>query len=315
MLKMAGLDGLFATIGTLYWLLMLGAIVLALVKGETWPNKLGGVALALCVFIGPLVPSIQRASEHRERLAKAQLMFAERCKIAGEKIHKTVEGVEGIYLMKIRTTTNFDNQFELSDPYGDDSTNDGYILSFLRGYHHQRNVPLVVGSPPRTGYSYVEAIDPKDGQRYRYTGGIKVVRQKDTSSPYVKAELERNPNYDLNIREFVLDRVPASGALPRYGVTYDDISTREEREYWIAGSSLKVIDLQTNEVIAERIGYMVDWAQGSRAGFRSPWLYAADNACPGFQWNPRFPVHQGHGAGEQGSQTLIFVEKVLKPIK
>jgi hypothetical protein len=68
-------------------------------------------------------------------------------------------------------------------------------------------------------------------------------------------------NYDTTT-SFVLDKVPRSRPHPRYGVTYDDISTREERDYWIAGSSLKVIDLQTNEVMAERIGYMMDRGQG-----------------------------------------------------
>jgi hypothetical protein len=94
----------------------------------------------------------------------------------------------------------------------------------------------------------------------------------------------------------------------------DDISTREEREYWIAGSSLKVIDLQTNEVIAERIGYMVDWAQGSQAGGRSPWLFAADNACPDFNRN-RLRRVPGPGFSAQAGQTIDFVDQVLKPSK
>ena len=97
-------------------------------------------------------------------------------------------------------------------------------------------------------------------------------------------------------------------------IAYDDISTREERDYWIAGSSLKVIDLKTNEVIAERIGYMMDWAQGSRVGGRSPWLFAADNACPDFH-RFRTPSVQTNGASNQSWQTLDFVEKVLKPSK
>ena len=67
------------------------------------------------------------------------------------------------------------------------------------------------------------------------------------------------------------------------------IQTREDWDYWIAGSSLRLIDLQTNEVMAERIGYMGDWAQGSSAVGRSPWLLAANNACPEFA--PR------HGSG------------------
>ena len=259
-------------------------------------------------------PHVRQPSE---RQAKAQAMFAERCKTAGEKIYKTVESVDGIYLMKIRTTTNFGDQFTLDDPYGHDSTGDMYLLNFLRGFYHQRNEKPVAGSPPRTGYLYVEAQDPKDGQRYRYTGGMKVTGRMDPTAPNVMVDLKRDPNFDLNVYRFKFDRIPAIGEPPRYGVTYDDISTREERENWIAGSSLKVVDLQTNEVIAERIGYMVDWAQGSQAGGRSPWLFAADNACPGFQWNPNFPVTRGNGGGssQQPGQTITFVEKVLQPTK
>jgi len=124
------------------------------------------------------------------------------------------------------------------------------------------------------------------------------------NSPNVQLEIRRNPNFDLNIYDYVLERTPAKGPQPRYGVTYDDISTREERDYWIAGSSLRVVDLHTNEIIAERVGYMVDWAQGSTVGGRSPWLLAADNACPEF--SPR------HGATSQMFQSIRFVNKSLK---
>ena len=55
-------------------------------------------------------------------------MFQERCKTAGEKIHRTVENVDGILLMKIRPIkTDFSNQFVLDDPYVDDTGGDGYI--------------------------------------------------------------------------------------------------------------------------------------------------------------------------------------------
>jgi len=103
-----------------------------------------------------------------------------------------------------------------------------------------------------------------------------------------------------------MDKTPATAEPPRYGVTYDDISTHEEREYWIAGSALKVIDLQTNAVIAERVGYMMDEGQGSRAGARAPWSMAEYHACPAF---PRTPG--GHPF--KGYQTRNFVERVLSP--
>lgn len=238
-----------------------------------------------------------------ERLAIAEAMFQERCKTAGEKIYRTAENVEGVFLMKIRAgITNYGDQFRLDDPYGHDSTEDEYIKSFLYG----RNSRGALADPDRAtrfGYRYVEAIDAVDGKRYRYMGSIKSVGKKDTNAPNIQAELKRNPNYDLNIYGFVLDKVPALGLAPQYGVTYDDISTLKEREYWIAGSSLKVIDLTKNEVIAERIGYMMDRGQGNNSSGRSPWLLAASHACP------RFPTNGG--STDQVTQTRNFVEKVL----
>ncbi len=166
----------------------------------------------------------------------------------------------------------------------------------------------IKGSPPRpNGYSYVEAIDPKDGERYRYTGLMKDVVK--TSSIIGGGDGRTK----FTIKEYTLNKVSATGKKLRYGLTYNDISTHEEREYWIAGSSLRVIDLETNEVIAERIGYMMDYGQGSRSGGRSPWLFAADNACPTFQRNPLRPP--GRGASAQSRQAQYFIEKVLFPRK
>ena len=255
------------------------------------------LGVAGCAF-GPSKEKLQQQA----RAQTAMSMWKERCETkAGVKIYRRAENVDSIFLMKIRDgDINFDDQYKLDDPYGRDSRGDNYILNFLKGAYHQRtDQSYPPGSPPRAGFKFVEAIDPKDGVRYRYTGRI--------DQPWL-----RDKKYGEWVRDFVFDKVPAKGPRPRYGVTYDDISTREERDYWIAGSSLRVIDLETNEVMAERIGYMVDWAQGSRAGFRSPWLFAADHACPGFQWNPNEPV-TSHASSEQTSQTLIFVEQVLTP--
>jgi hypothetical protein len=63
-------------------------------------------------------------------------------------------------------------------------------------------------------------------------------------------------------------------------VTWADISTREDRARWVAGGVIQVIDLSTQEVIAERKGFMWDYGMGSRSGGRSPWAFAKDVACP-----------------------------------
>ena len=268
-------------------------------------GRLPGLVLLLIGLLTACSGHLAETSNSRDpkaRLARAEAIFQERCKTAGEKIYRTAEDVEGVFLMKIRPSgVNYGDQFALTDPYGNDSTGDTYIKTFLTGYH-AKSSPPVRGGPPRQGYKYVEAIDPADGKRYRYTGRIDEPWRYDSS-------------YSKSYRRFVLDRVlsPASPAL--YAVTYDDISTREEREYWIAGSSLKVIDLKTNEIMAERIGYMMDRGQGNTSGGRSPWFWAADHACPTFQRNPFYPIPSGHGASAQSNQTEDFVEKILKPVQ
>lgn len=271
--------------------------------------------LALCLTACTAPQADTPNPPAQERLAKAEALFKERCQTAGEKIHRTADKVDGIFLMKLRPAQiNYGDQYRMDDPYGRDLGGEGYIQSFVRGFE-TRQAQFAPGSPSRLGYPYVEALDPQDGKRYRYTGGMKVVGKKDVNAIGVKMAMEKNPNYDLNIYAFVLDKTSATGPQPRYGVTYDDISTREDRDYWIAGSSLKVIDLKTNEVMAERIGYMMDRGQGSNAGGRSPWLLAANNACPTFQRNPFRPIEPGHGASAQQLQTLDFVEKIIKPIQ
>ena len=104
-------------------------------------------------------------------------MFAERCKKSGEFIHRTATDVEGVYLLKLRPQEiNYGDQFALDDPYGRDLIGDGYIHSFLRGSFQAEPD----GIPPRRatslGYLYVEALDPNDGKRYRYTGQVKELK-------------------------------------------------------------------------------------------------------------------------------------------
>jgi hypothetical protein len=260
-------------------------------------------ALLVCLSLAACssAPPQPSRSEQRSRGQAAMAMFAERCKKSGEFIHRTVTDVDGILVMKVRPDKiNFDQQFAMTDPYGDDFGGEDYTESFLRGFHAQNsgsaNLPAGV-APEVAGFQYVEAVSSVDGVRYRYTGRVE--------EPWLT-----NKSYLKGYLRFVADRSSPGTPPPRYGVTYDDISTREEREHWIAGSSLRIVDLATNEVIAERIGYMVDAGQGSRAGGRAPWLFAFDNACPSFVSGSR----SGRRAAPFARyQTARFVEKVLKP--
>ncbi|WP_157778525.1 hypothetical protein [Massilia violaceinigra] len=151
----------------------------------------------------------------------AKKMFAQRCLGAGEIIKKRVENVEGIFLLKLRPQKlNFSNQYALDDPYGSDFTGDAYIRSFLRGFYelnYRKPDHPVPNALPHVGYRYVDAIDTNDGKRYRYMGIVEQPGLKD-------------PTFLKDYRRFVLKRVVSDDPAPRYGVTYEDISTKGNLE-------------------------------------------------------------------------------------
>jgi hypothetical protein len=283
----AVLDG----IGTLYWLLVLAALAVALWKPKHWIVKLLSASAVIGIMVVPIALDVlakrEQQAKAKARLDAAMARYEMRCKSAGERIVRTVENVEGVFLMKLRPVDNpsdpVPRQFRMNDPYGDDYDRAGYIQSFFWG--RGKGGRLDQGAFTGVGYNYVEAIDPQDGKRYRYTG------------------------YHADKYHFELMNTSPATPGPRYGVIYDDISTIDDRKMWVAGSSLRVIDLKTNEVIAERVGYMIDRGQGSNAGGRDPWAFAAYNACPAFP-----PVAPDNPNVWQPGQARNFVEKVLKPI-
>ncbi|NHZ83794.1 hypothetical protein F2P44_31675 [Massilia sp. CCM 8695] len=250
------------------------------------------------LFSGLVACTSHQPIEKTNRAEVAAAMFHERCKLSGEKIYRTVKDVDGIFLLKIRPQgENFSSQYLFDDPYGNDLGGQAYIRSFLHGSHLTNLMNMKdssINSPSRTGYSYVDVVEPADGKRYRYTGRIE--EPALTDSAYLKGYMK-----------FTHSRILANVPAPRYGITYEDISTRADRDYWIAGSSLKIIDLNTNEVIAERVGYLYDAGQGETSGGRAPWIWAADHSCPSFGPSPAFSSQQ--------NQTVIFAEKVLHPLK
>jgi hypothetical protein len=263
------------------------------------PTRKFTALLGALLFTVSSTTQAEVPKDPKERLAKAQAMFAERCKKAGKFIYRTVDNVEGIVLLKLRSDkTNYgeneEQQYRLDDPFGRDAGGESYIGSFLAGAVPKPSYPPPNWRPSR-GYRYVDVPGFIAGQRFRYTGRI--------DQPWL-----RDKRYGEWVREFVLDKTPAPDPAPRYGVTFDDLSTTEERDYWIAGSSLRVIDLQTNEVIAERIGYMMDPGQGNNSGGRSPWLIALNYACPAFE-------KDGAGHANTDVQSKKFVIQVLSPIE
>lgn len=265
-----------AGIGVAYWVVGFIALLLALKRPKTRYGKAWATGIVLVVFGAMPASSMWQQYRSYTRLKESMALFEERCKTSGEKINRTVENVEGVVWMKWREPgLNRDDQFKLDDPYGRDCGGQDCIAELL---HATQGVILDpdardAASRHKGPYRFVESIDPRDGVRYRYTAAIRSVRPR---TPQEIEQYKRNTGRDPgpDVYDFAVEKAAIDKFSARYGVIWDDISTREDREHWIAGGSLKVIDLQTNEAIGERVGYLIDRGQGSTAGFRAPWPWA-----------------------------------------
>ena len=248
----------------------------------------------------PLLRENRRWEQAREHMRQ-------RCLTAGQFISRTVPDVEEIQLLNVREERQrSDAQFALWDPYGSEPAGEAYIGSFLDDEHGPRAAPDSRGIKPPRRYRAVFAKLPGEGlKRYRFAPR--------------EVALQESPEYqDPSYREAVERRAqlfsgqPVIASTARYGVRFKDISTREDRNDWIAGSSLQVVDLQTGEVIAERVGYLWDAGLGQSASGRSPWGMAAHWACPSFHPLPGMSGFTPPSMVQDG-QAFRFVSQVLIP--
>jgi hypothetical protein len=219
-----------------------------------------------------------KAEEQRYREV-AWAHFRKRCKEdAKETINRIIENVEAIFLIKPRekpSERDLANQYWMGDPYGYSSYEANHPVGT---YLFDRSGKTISGRKlsPIKGYKYVELSNPS----YQQSRGPRYLRyklEKVAIANSVTKELESR----LQPRSVEVDTL-----LSRYGITWEDISTREDRKYWVAGGKLTILDLQTREVIGERIGYVIDPQFGSDYQGRRAWLavgFVSDAFCPKFE--------------------------------
>lgn len=270
-------------VGLAYWTLGFVLAALAIWVPKRLRVKLPLAAIVVLGFVAPVAIRVaairDEADLARSRLQAAMALFDERCKSAGERFFRVVKDVDGFVWMRPRDSSpDLDAQFELDDPYGFDCIGQECIERFLRVIEGA-NLNPEAARRQSGGYAFVEAAS-SSGHRYRYTGYIKPWTAQQVAE-HKRATGQEPP---ITSNRVASRREPISEFRGRFGVLWEDISLREDREHWIAGGAVRVIDLQTNEVIAERTGYMIDRAQGNRNGFRSPWSWARANGprCPEF---------------------------------
>ncbi len=193
--------------------------------------------------------------------------FDHLCKTeAGEFIYKTVDNVEGLYMMRPRkeaTDYELENLYALEDPYGQEN--------------YEATEPGAAFVHP-SRYQYVEMpITGKNEPFWR-----KNVHPSRHVSPPPDAKVERYFGYDghkLNSMQRDFTSVRQS----RYGFTWRGIQRPHDREMGIAGGELIVLDLQTNEVLGVRRGYV---RSGGMKNLTGIW-WMTGRTCPSYNYRNR----------------------------
>lgn len=192
---------------------------------------------------------------------------------AGEFIFKTVENVDGLYMMRPREqATDYmqEHLYAMEDPYG---------FTDWEARHPQ----TIFVDPPWRNYFYLEALLPASvspkvpGARYRRYSG------------YVQ---DKSPMAEEHV----------TGLKSRYAYTWRGISRPHDRELGIAGGELIVLDLQTKDVLGVRRGFIR--SGGVRNNATGIWWLSA-RVCPTLRPDKR--------SQKDGEFTYWFVSKVLKP--
>lgn len=181
----------------------------------------------------------------------SQEYFDHLCKTeAGEFIYKTVENVEGIYMMRSRERVFDDHMqhlYAMEDPYGYTDW-------------EARDPQTVFIDPPWRTFSFLETppsqTTPKSGE-----------------SPY-----KRYSGYVQNKSAMKEEKVHALKS--QFGYTWRGISRPHDRDLGIAGGELIVMNLKTNEILGVRRGYI---RTGSvRNSLTGVW-WLTGQVCPKFE--------------------------------
>lgn len=292
-----------------FWM-FLSALALALVLvvsfGKTARTRVLGIYFVLCLFSALVALGYylliakpnQIASEEaksqgntgaKERKARyeaAKSLFNERCKTAGERIYRSVDDVEGVFLLNVRPGIDERIKNERNPRWADAGLPQQYggieyIRSFIEWEHQQH--------PPERGY--LNGWPVADDQ-YKKLPGYSFVDVKEDDEQIYRYHLEPIPGSP------VLHKEKLNDAPARYAISYRSLAVPQD---WVAGTTVTVTDTKVDEIIAEKTWYSFEPGMGSLAGHRIPWQFAV--TCPELNGeSKRYP-------------TRMFVDQVLKPKK
>ena len=256
----------------LTWAWIILVLWLALRGRKTLQSRLIALGIAIAVLIAfpgiPIYRATVEAARGKAERAAAKARFDAYCQNAGVSIFKTVPNVRGLILLTNRIA--YDAHYGEYDPYGgamDGDNMNAYLGEFI-GLKDVKDASQAY----RMRFDYMEAFD---NYAEVWTGF-----QDEKYFVIASKPLQKDGKvYRYTYKNNHIDITPSPQPL-RYGIRYEAFPDMEEDHRWgIWGSKLEIVDTQTGEVLARRIGYIYDDCFGKcndGGGKYSP----TDYACP-----------------------------------
>ena len=212
----------------------------------------------------------ERAAWRKQYYEPAKARFDQLCQNAGEKIYRTADNVDGILLLKVRGD---DEKYQSNryNPLKDQMWEDAAVESESR---RENYIKSFLPSRSNVFYSYVDVL------------------QKDQSVTRYMAWSKNG--------SWIVDKQTNPHPRARYAVTYENDISWENRKHWIAGTTIKIIDTQTNELMAEKTMYAFVPELGYSKFEQNPNPWGRGERCPGED-----PYDQ---------KAITFSSKVLIPL-
>jgi hypothetical protein len=235
------------------------------------------VASLALTSLGHAAGEVENTKAYREA---AWAHFQKQCKEnAKETILQVIHDVEGIFLAKPRTRPTekeLRDQFWMGDPYGYSNYEALYPIATYLFSRSGRTISDLRFSPI-AGFKFVE-VEVSEASRSKYQSRFKRYELASIS-------VRNLATGQLEKRTEPLSK-PVDELRSKYGVTWEDISSAEDRRFWVAGGRLQVYEIHTRRVIGERIGYVIESRFGDLSKGRRPWLAIGRSKaafCPSFE--------------------------------
>ncbi len=201
----------------------------------------------------------ERARKYGDRLSVEQLgpyadftreqYFKHKCETeAGEFIYKSAENVRGVYQMRPRDPQDYFQRLSVGDlpedPWGHTNTDaQTPWLPFVTTYHFFETIKALPDLSSRWDQNIFATPPPRTQSRYwHFLLGL------HDGKDYLYKRLGERVGRPLIIE-------PIEKPESRFGYTWLEVRDKYDRHFGVWGGEIRVVDLQSNEVLAVKRGF------------------------------------------------------------